>query len=160
MATVLFVFGLYGGLPWLAPIFMQWGWTGAANILYTMYATQCHQLPQRSFFLFGTQPMYSLSQIQAVFQMTDDALVLRQFIGTSDMGWKVAWSDRMVAMYGSMFVFGLLYAPLRGRIKPLSWQLACILALALALDGITHMLSDFSGIGAGFRDTNAWLAWL
>ena len=27
----------------------------------------------------------------------------------------------------------------------------------MALDGGTHMLSDFAGIGNGFRDTNAWL---
>ena len=28
----------------------------------------------------------------------------------------------------------------------------------LAVDGATHAISDFTGIGQGFRDTNAWLA--
>jgi len=28
----------------------------------------------------------------------------------------------------------------------------------MALDGTTHLISDFAGIGQGFRDTNLWLA--
>ena len=28
----------------------------------------------------------------------------------------------------------------------------------MGIDGVTHMGSDFSGIGQGFRDSNAWLA--
>jgi hypothetical protein len=28
----------------------------------------------------------------------------------------------------------------------------------MAVDGLTHMVSDIAGIGQGFRDTNAWLA--
>lgn len=158
LATVLTILGIYVGLPWLAPIFMRLGWTGAGNVIYTIYATQCHQLPQRSFFLFGSKPMYSLAEIQRAFRATDNPLILRQFIGTAEMGWKVAWSDRMVTMYGSMFVFGLVYAVLRRRVKPITlWTLAA-LTLPMALDGVTHMFSDISGIGQGFRDTNAWLA--
>jgi hypothetical protein len=32
--------------------------------------------------------------------------------------------------------------------------------LPLILDGLTHTVSDFSGIGQGFRDTNLWLVTL
>ena len=28
----------------------------------------------------------------------------------------------------------------------------------MALDGTTHLLSDFAGLGQGFRDSNLWLA--
>lgn len=35
--------------------------------------------------------------------------VLRQFTGNPQMGWKIAWSDRMVAMFTSLWVFGLLW---------------------------------------------------
>jgi len=31
------------------------------------------------------------------------------------------------------------------------------LLFPIALDGITHAISDFAGIGQGFRDTNTWL---
>jgi len=30
--------------------------------------------------------------------------------------------------------------------------------LPMALDGTSHLISDFWGIGQGFRDTNLWLA--
>lgn len=30
----------------------------------------------------------------------------------------------------------------------------------MLLDGGTHMVSDLAGLGHGFRDSNAWLAWL
>ncbi len=41
----------------------------------------------------------------------------------------------------------------------LLWVVA-LLALPMVLDGITHMMSDFAGIGEGFRYTNEWLAQL
>jgi uncharacterized membrane protein len=152
--------GLYAGLPWLAPLFMKLGWTGAGNAIYLIYSTQCHQLPQRSFFLFGLKPMYSLAEIQAAWKVTDNPLILRQFIGNPEMGWKVAWSDRMVSMYTGLFAFGLLYGLLRKRLKPLSLWGFALLILPMVIDGSTHMISDVAGIGQGFRDSNAWLATL
>ena len=150
--------GLYASLPWLAPVFMKIGWTDASRALYLLYATQCHQLPQRSYFLFGGKPTYPLSEVQAVWQNTSNPDVLRQFIGNQQMGWKVAWSDRMVSMYTALFVGGLLYWPLRKRIKPLPIWIYTLFMLPLVVDGGTHMISDMAGIGSGFRDGNVWLA--
>lgn len=153
--------GVFTGLPWLAPLFMAWGWTRAANAIYLFYSTQCHQMPQRSFFLFGDRLMYSLQTIQMVWQDSNNPLILRQFIGDATMGWKVAWSDRMVYMYTALFVAGLLYWPLRRRIKPLPWWGLILFLLPMGIDGVTHMISDFTGgIGGGFRYTNTWLATL
>lgn len=146
--------------PWLAPVFRNIGWTGAADAIYLAYATQCHQLPQRSFFLFGPKTMYSLAEIQQAWQVTNNPMVLRQFVGSSAMGWKVAWSDRMVAMWTSILIGGLLYWPWQKRLKPLPVWAAALFILPMALDGSTHLLSDLAGIGNGFRDSNAWLAWL
>jgi uncharacterized membrane protein len=101
--------------------------------------------------------MYSLSEIQAAWQPTTNPFVLRQFIGNPEMGWKVAWSDRMVSMYTSIFVGGLIYGLLRKRLKPLSFGKFAILFLPMVMDGGTHMISDLQGIGQGFRDTNLWL---
>ncbi|MCI0395102.1 MAG: DUF2085 domain-containing protein [Chloroflexi bacterium] len=157
-------YGLFVGLPWLAPLFMQLGWTRAATAVYLFYSTQCHQLPQRSFFLFGEKLMYSLGEIQAAWQNTSNPIILRQFIGNADMGWKVAWSDRMVSMYTSIPILALGYGAVRrwlsqrfvGRPLPL-WAFALLL-LPMAVDGGTHLMSDLAGIGNGFRDSNAWLA--
>ena len=148
---------LWVGLPWLAPVFMNLGWIGAGKAVYLLYSFQCHQLPERSYFLFGRQTMYPLVDIQAAWQITDNPMILRQFIGNPEMGWKVAWSDRMVSMYTSILLGGLLYGLVRKRMKPLSfWMFAALLAPML-IDGGTHMISDLAGIGQGFRDTNLWL---
>ena len=46
------VFGLYAGLPILAPVLMSWGWVRMANLIYFIYRPPvCHQMPSRSFFI-------------------------------------------------------------------------------------------------------------
>lgn len=44
-------FGLYAGLPVLAPLLMSWGWTRSANIIYLVYQFLCHQMPTRCFYI-------------------------------------------------------------------------------------------------------------
>lgn len=149
--------GMWIALPWLAPVFLHWGWGKAASAIYTFYAFQCHQLPQRSFFLFGPKLMYSLGEIQSAWQTTADPLVLRQWVGNINMGWKVAWSDRMVSMYTMLFLSSLGYGLFRKKWKPLPLRAFVLLLLPMAIDGTTHLLSDLAGIGQGFRDTNVWL---
>jgi len=150
-------FGIYTGLPFLAPVFMQAGWKEAGNAIYFIYSFLCHQLPERSFFLFGPKFTYSLAEIGATGQNTSNLLALRHFIGNAAMGWKVAWSDRMVSMFTSLWVFGLLWWPLRKRLPKLPLLGFILFLLPMAVDGGTHLLSDFAGIGLGFRDTNLWL---
>lgn len=152
------IFGLFVGLPFLAPVFMHIGWKGAGSAIYFVYSFFCHQLPERSFFLFGPKFTFSLTEIQAAWKNTTDLVILRKFIGNPEMGWKVAWSDRMVSLYTSIWAFGLLWRPLRRHLPKLTvWGLV-ILLLPMVLDGIMHLLSDLAGIGQGFRDTNLWLA--
>lgn len=54
MALNIF-FLVYVGLPFLAPILLAKGYTGAANFIYTLYRAACHQLPSRSYFIMGEQ---------------------------------------------------------------------------------------------------------
>ncbi len=156
--TFLVIYGLWVFTPFLAPVFMQLGWTGTGKAIYFIYSFFCHQLPERSFFLFGEKSMYSLSEVQAAWQDTMNPLILRKFIGNETMGWKVAWSDRMISFYTSIWVFAALWYPLRRKVKSLSWWGFVLLLLPLIMDGGTHTISDFAGIGQGFRDTNQWLA--
>ncbi|MDO8752899.1 MAG: DUF2085 domain-containing protein, partial [Anaerolineales bacterium] len=156
----IIIYGFWVLLPFLAPVFMKLGWTGAGNAVYFIYSFFCHQLPERSFFLFGPKPMYSLNEIQAAWQNTIDPMILRKFTGSATMGWKIAWSDRMISFYTSIWLSAVIWWPFRLKVKPLAWQGFILLLLPIALDGGTHMLSDFAGIGQGFRDTNQWLALL
>lgn len=151
------MYGLFVGLPFLPPILMQIGWIGPAKIIYILYSLLCHQLPQRSFFLFGSQSMYPLSEIQANWQNSTNPLILRQFIGNPEFGWKVAWSDRMVSMFTSVLIFAWFWWLLRKKLNPLPiWGLVLLL-LPMVVDGTTHFISDWAGLGQGFRDTNIWL---
>jgi len=45
--------GLYIGLAALAPLLMAANAGGLGQAIYRFYSLQCHQLPQRSYYLFG-----------------------------------------------------------------------------------------------------------
>lgn len=157
LAALVFALGLYAGLPWLAPVFMRLGWEPAGRALYAIYSTQCHQMAQRSFFLFGPKAMYSMGELARA-GVASDAMALRAFLGSPTLGWKVAWSDRMSSMYLSLFFFSAVAFRLGRRLRPLPIGFALALLLPMAVDGGSHVLSDLAGLGQGFRDSNAWLA--
>ncbi len=148
--------GVWVLTPFAAPMLLKAGLARQGQVIYAIYSTQCHQLPERSFFLFGANIMYPLSQIDAV-RGSANILTLRNFTGNAEMGYKVAWSDRMVSLYTSFWIGGLLYALLRRRIRPLPLLLTAALLLPIFIDGSTHFISDLQGFGRGFRDTNDWL---
>ena len=154
----LAIYGLWVLLPVLPPVLMHIGWTGIGRGLYFFYSYFCHQLPERSLFLLGQKTMYSLKEIQAAWQNTVDPLTLRKFLGNETMGWKIAWSDRMISFYTSVWLFAWILVPFKQKVKPLPWWGFILSLLPITIDGSTHMLSDLAGIGQGFRDSNQWLA--
>ena len=159
LGIFLVVYGLFNLLPFLAPVLMNSGLDTGGKAIYTAYSPLCHQMAQRSFFLFGQDSMYNTDQLPVTLTGTgDDALTLRHFKGTDELGWKVAWSDRMVYMYGSVWLAAFIYALLRKKLRPLSPIWFAVLLLPMVIDGGTHFLSDLSGIAQGFRYDNAWLA--
>ena len=166
LAIAIGVLTIFNGLPFLAPVFMKLGWEGAGRIIYMIYSGLCHQMAQRSFFLFGSSggiQMHNIADLPinlAGLSTGERILALRRFIGNDALGWKVAWSDRMVYMYVTPLLLAIGYAFLRRfkRIKPLPLWAFFLLLLPMAIDGGSHWVSDLSGIGQGFRYTNAWLA--
>ena len=50
--------GLYAGLPLLAPWLLSHGFTFPANVIYFVYGLTCHQMPERSFYVFGNKMCY------------------------------------------------------------------------------------------------------
>ena len=156
LACFCILTGIWVTLPWLAPILMRFGATGPAMAIYLFYSPQCHQLPQRSYFLFGPWLMVPLNNILAI-TPTTDPLALRWFLGTPELGWKVAWSDRMVSLYTPLFLGALWYAASRKRWRPVCWSRWRLLPyLPLLIDGSAHLLDDT--LRLGFRANNAWLA--
>jgi uncharacterized membrane protein len=137
--------GLYVGLPFLAPLFMNAGWTTAGNIIYLIYRPACHQRPERSYFLTGPQAVYTPEELAAA---GVDLGPLSRDIGNEEIGWKVAFCERDVAIYGSILVAGLLYAIVRGR-SPRSggWKmplrLFILFAVPMGLDGLAQLFTSY-----------------
>ena len=158
LAVINFFILLYFGLPILAPVLMNAGAILPANIIYTIYKPLCHQFGFRSFFLFGEQPYYPLKEagieglrtFEEVTGFTDLAnpaafsrFQARQFTGNETVGYKIALCERDMAIYGAIFLFGLLYAASGRRIKPLHWTLWVLLGmLPIGLDGFSQLFSQ------------------
>jgi len=110
---------LYVGLPLLAPVLMFVGISGAARVIYALYHPLCHQLPQRSWFLFGPQAAYSLADLK---EFLGDASApspwQSAFIGNPAVGYKMAICQRCTAIYGTIAVAGMVYDVLRRRNMP------------------------------------------
>jgi uncharacterized membrane protein len=147
----------------VTPLLMRIGWTQPAKVLYTVYSFTCHQLPERSYFLFtpeGVLTTYEKDVVVAAGADPTNVLTMREFVGTPEIGYKAAFSDRMFSMYGGALLGGVLFAWLarRGRfVEPLPVWALVLLATPMAIDGFTHLLSDLPGMAfSGFRDVNAW----
>lgn len=158
---LLFINGFFGLLLFgalLPPTMMNAGLEGPGRALYTVYSFTCHQLPERSFFLYGPEGVttYPKETLVAAGANPTNPLTLRQYIGSPEMGWKLGFSDRMVTMYGGAFLAGILYWLLsrQGRVKPIPIWLLLLMLAPMALDGTSHMLSEITQLG--FRETNTW----
>lgn len=141
---------LYVGLPFLAPVLMRLGLNGPARVIYTIYMPACHQLPDRSYFLFGEKTVYSLSDLEQANVLPGlSVLQRRQYIGDAVLGWKVALCERDVAIYGMMLIIGLFFAALRRRIPKMSYWIFALFVIPIAVDGFSQL--------AGLRTSNWWL---
>lgn len=147
LALMNLFWGLYVILPLLAPVMMDTGWTFPAKAIYTIYRPTCHQRPERSYFYGGPEFIYTPEELEAA------GLDLNPFareIGNERLGWKVAFCERDVAIYGTVFLSGLLYALVRSRLK--NWRMRFrYFVLFLVPMGIDGTLQLF-----GFYESN-WL---
>ena len=139
------VLAVYAGLPLLAPVLMGLGYPRQAEFIHTIYKPHCHQLPQRSFFLFGPQLAYSLETLQEL--LGPEALatdsVARAFIGNAALGYKMAYCQRDTAMYGSMLLAGIFFGLVRRRLKPLTFTRYLIFLAPWAVDGLVQLLTSY-----------------
>lgn len=147
---------IYVGLPVIAPFLMKAGMETPAMLIYRGYSLTCHQLAYRSFFLFGEQPVYpresaNVQGMQAFSQATglsegstdEELLAARWFLGNPQVGYKMALCERDMAIYGAIFLFGILYALTNKRFPPLPWQIWLLVGvLPVAFDGLSQLLSQ------------------
>lgn len=168
---------IYFGLAMLAPVLMKAGASGPANMVYTIYKPLCHQFGFRSFFLFGEQVYYPLEQAGIPNVLTFDEvtgfkdldnptaysrLQARQYTGNETIGYKMALCERDIAIYSAIFVFGLVFAATRRRIKPLHWMGWVLLGMVpIALDGFSQLFSQMNwpllASILPYRESTPWL---
>lgn len=142
-------FFLYVGLPFLAPALMASGsqGAGAARAIYGLYRPMCHQFGYRSWFLFGEKPYYEAPEFQArtgIEPYTNEGRwQAKNFLGNPAMGYKVAFCERDVAIYGGILLGGLAYALFRQRVPRIHWLMYAIVGVGpIALDGFSQLLSQ------------------
>lgn len=141
--------GLYLAMPLAAPWLMHSGHTRAGRLIYLLYRPMCHQLPDRSFFLFGQKAVYSLEELDAAGVLPGLALYeRRKFVGNGRLGYKVAICQRDVATWGAILLTGLLFGLTRRRWRPLALRWYVLFLVPLAVDGATQLL--------GLRESN-WM---
>jgi uncharacterized membrane protein len=154
---------LYVGVPFLAPIFKKVGWNGPAEVVYTIYRPLCHQWAFRSFFLFGEQVDYphaaakvpgvlTFEQVSGISDLNDPSRIqARLFEGSPLLGYKVAFCERDVAIWGAMALFGLIYAATGRRLPKMNWMVWVLVGLVpIGLDGFSQL---FSQIPSAFIQT-------
>jgi uncharacterized membrane protein len=155
---------------------MNAGLTGLGITIYRVYGPMCHQFAFRSWFLFGEQTVYprertnpgtgtfeTFASQEPYFDGIDLATLdadliyaAKRFPGSERMGWKVAFCQRDVSIYGSIALFGLAFIVLRAlkvRIPYLPFWAYLLLAIApMGLDGVSQYLANppFNGLGLSF----------
>jgi uncharacterized membrane protein len=138
---------LYVGLPVLSPVLLYLGVEGPGKLIQSVYGSPvCHQLPQRSWFLFGQQIAYSLPELMVHTRMDlpltqwQSVEVVYHAVGYGDatLGYKVALCQRDTAIYGTILLAGLVYALLRRRVKvpPIPWWIYVAFGIVpMGMDG-------------------------
>ncbi len=144
---------IYVGLPLMAPVFMKAGMDLPARGIYKIYGGMCHQLSYRSFFFFGEQPVYPRAAADVEGYLTfneatgldeEGLLTARQFVGDELVGYKTALCQRDVAIYGAIFIFGVLFAVTGRKWKSLPlWAWFLFGIFPIGSDGVSQLLSQW-----------------
>jgi len=129
------------GLPFVAPVLAHAGYMRGARFLYWIFRPLCHQMPERSFFLFGERWAYSYEQLSG---LLGGITIPQRWIGLDGIGFKTAVCQRDVAIFGSMMLAGLVFALVRGRLRALPPKAFGLLILPMAIDGVGQLLGLWS----------------
>ena len=144
LAVINVMLAVYVGLPFLAPVLEKSGHPFPAQIIYTAYRALCHELPQRSYFLYGEKAAYTLQELAD--RVGEANLPLypwpSPFNGNEQVGYKVALCQRDLAIYGTLLLSGLAFSRVRSRARPLPfWAYVLIGIIPMGLDGGSQLIS-------------------
>jgi uncharacterized membrane protein len=131
---------------------MKAGFEGTAKPIYTVYKVSCHELAFRSWFLFGEQPYYprasaGIEDVETYGHASGhdeyDLVTARNFLGNEEMGYKVAFCQRDIAIYLAMLAFSLIFGLTKRKIKPLPFLVWILVGIIpVGLDGGSQLISQ------------------
>jgi uncharacterized membrane protein len=142
LAVFNVLMGIYVLLPFLAPVLMVSGAPRLGRLIYLVYRPACHQLPERSLFLFGADVSYTLDELWEldVIDPADDIYARQRFLGALQVGYKVALCQRDLALYGALLLGGLIFGLVRRRLRPLSLLGYLLCLVPMAIDGGSQLI--------------------
>jgi uncharacterized membrane protein len=146
---------LYVLIPFLAPLAYLNGYDGIGWQINQIYEEFCHQRVERSVFLFGEDApvrFYDVGELKeegAIPEVNPDSKPYEwpeyfghDYVGNSEVGWKVPLCIRDIALYGSFALAGTIAIWLRRRGKKIaipSWLLLAML-VPMAFDGVSLLI--------------------
>lgn len=143
---MLFVLFFFVG-AFFAPALMASGSSDTGQMLYRFYAPHNHQLPERSYFLFGTEAPFATYAIGTLIANGANPDNLPHFLGNATLGYKTALNHRMIAIFVGVLVSGFIW-----RLRPGQPRISLVglllTALPLIVDAFSHAMSEN---GSGFR---------
>ncbi len=157
LAVFNVVVALFIALPFAAPLLLHVGSTGscaacaaAGRLISLLYRPLCHQLPERSYYLYGPQATYTVQELEGRGAIAPGLNILQRgllrFPGSPEVGYKVVLCQRDIAIFGAILLGGLAFglarslAQRRGRALPVLPFWAYVLAvIPLIVDGATQL---------------------
>ena len=127
--VVVFVVG-----PVVTPLLLAAGATSTATDLYRFFHLVCHQWAFRSFFFLGPHATFSRDQLIAL------GMDPYTFVGDAQMGWKMAFCERNLAIFVGLLAFGLPFGSVHRQMPPASFTQFAVLVSPMALDGLTQLV--------------------
>jgi len=114
----------------------------------------------QSFFLFGPSGVYSTIELEAKGAVPAGLNIVQRemlrYVGNPEIGFKVAFCERDVAIYGTILLAGLLFGAVRAayqrrgkRLPKLPLWAYGLMALPMVIDGTTQLF--------GLRESAWWL---
>jgi uncharacterized membrane protein len=154
LQLILGILLIFTCLPIIAPVLMKFGIVFPASVIYWIYGFFCHQLPFRSWFLFGEQPYYPLARaglisvrsFESSFPLESQGFgIINSIVGNQNIGYKIAICQRDIAIYIFLLAFGFIFTIQKRRIKRIPlWIWLLIGVIPLGLDGLSQYIGNFS----------------
>lgn len=142
-------------LPVLAPVLVKNGMEFTARMIYWAYSNLCHQLPYRSWFLFGMRTFYPLEaaglenglDFVSAFQYSGELENSHDIIGSETLGYKIAICQRDLAMYLGLFLTGLGFLASGKKWKKIPlWAWVVFGVIPLGIDGFSQLAGYLEGL--------------